>query len=51
MFTKFLPSMEGAVKIGVVVLALMAILTWVAPALAAAFFGVQPRQSKFRLVQ
>ena len=50
MFTKYLPSLEGAVKIGVVVLAVLAVLTWVVPSLAAAFFGVQPRESKLRLV-
>ena len=51
MFTKYLPSLEGAVKIGVVVLAILAVLTYVAPALWASLFGLQPKPSKLRLVQ
>ena len=51
MFTKFLPSMEGAVKIGVVVVGGLLLLTYVAPAMWAATLGLQPRPSKLRLVQ
>ena len=48
---KYLPSLEGAVKVGVVVVGGLLFLTYVAPAMWAAALGLQPRPSKFRLVQ
>jgi hypothetical protein len=51
MFTKFLPSMEGAVKIGIVLVGALLVLTYVAPSLWAAGLGLQPKPSKLRLVQ
>jgi hypothetical protein len=47
---KYLPSLEGAVKIGIVVVGGLLLLTYVAPAMWAASLGIQPRPSKFRLV-
>jgi hypothetical protein len=49
--TKFLPSAEGAVKIAVVTIGVLAVLTYVVPVLWAARLGVQPQNSKLRLVQ
>lgn len=48
---KFLPSAEGAVKIVVVVLGLLAVLAWVAPMRWGSLFGVSPNPSRFRPVQ
>jgi len=47
---KWLPSMEGAVKIGVVLVGALLVLTYVVPALWASGLGIQPRPSKLRLV-
>lgn len=47
---RFLPSMSGAVKIGVVVVGGLLLLTYVAPALWASALGLQPRPSRLRLV-
>jgi len=47
---QYLPSLEGAVKIGVVVVGALLLLTYVVPSLWAAGLGIQPRQSKLRLV-
>jgi hypothetical protein len=47
---KYLPSLEGAVKIALVVVGGLLVLTYVAPALWAAKLGLQPQDSKLRLV-
>jgi hypothetical protein len=47
---KYLPSLEGAVKIGLVVVGGLLLLTYVVPSLWAAGLGIQPRPSKLRLV-
>jgi hypothetical protein len=49
--TKFLPSGEGAVKIAVVTIGVLAVLTYVVPVLWGARLGIQPLDSKLRLVK